>query len=72
MVGIGDTTAEVLNKCGGPSFQEVVGTEAKGRSFKWTDEGKEDEDLDITRKHYSEIYLKVERWYYDFGSHKFI
>ena len=50
----------------------MVGTEAKGRSFKWTDEGKEDEDLDITRKHYSEIYLKVERWYYDFGSHKFI
>jgi len=49
-----------------------VGTEAKGRSFKWTDEGKEDEDLDITRKRYSEIYLKVERWYYDFGSHKFI
>lgn len=49
-----------------------MGTEAKGRSFKWTDEGREDENLDITRKHYSEIYLKVERWYYDFGSHKFI
>jgi PEGA domain/Protein of unknown function (DUF2845)/Domain of unknown function (DUF4124) len=50
----------------------VVGSEAKGRSFKWTDEGKEDEDLDITGKHYSEVYLRVERWYYDFGSHKFI
>ena len=50
----------------------MVGTEAKGRSFKWTDEGEKDEDLDITRRHYSEIYLKVERWYYDFGSHKFI
>jgi PEGA domain-containing protein/uncharacterized protein DUF2845/uncharacterized protein DUF4124 len=50
----------------------VVGTEAKGRSFKWTDEGRGYEDLDITRKNYSEIYLKVERWYYDFGSHKFI
>jgi len=50
----------------------VIGSAAKGRSFKWTDEGEENEDLDITRKHYSEIYLKVERWYYDFGSHKFI
>jgi hypothetical protein len=49
-----------------------VGTEARGRSFKWTDEKNGDEDIDITRKHYREIYLKVERWYYDFGSHKFI
>lgn len=72
IVSIGDTKPEILNKCGEPNFQEVVGTEAKGGSFKWTDDGKEDEDLDITRKHYSAIYLKVERWYYDFGSHKFI
>ncbi len=50
----------------------MVGTEAKGRSFKWTDEGEEDGDLDIAGKHYSEIYLKVERWYYDSGSHRFI
>ena len=49
-----------------------MGTEAKGKSFKWTDKGEGGEDLDITGKHYSEIYLKVERWYYDFGSHKFV
>ena len=40
--------------------------------MRWIEEGEKEEDLDITRKRYDEIYIRVERWYYDFGSHKFI
>lgn len=70
IVTLGDTTLEVLNKCGDPTSREVVRTEVRGGYLGLTDET--EEDLSVERRYYKEVYVKVERWHYDFGPHKFM
>jgi len=70
LVETGDTTVEVLGKCGEPTYREVVGTETRGGYRGTTEEV--DEDLSLDRGYYRELRVRVERWYYDFGPHKFV
>lgn len=61
LVSVGDTTAEVIIKCGGPSMREFTGYETRG-----------DYKENISRGTYREISQKVEKWYYNCGRGNFI
>jgi hypothetical protein len=49
---------------------ETIGTETRGRSWSWSD--RDYKDRDIRRRLYDENYIKVEKWFYDFGTHRLI
>jgi hypothetical protein len=69
IVTTGDTTAEVLIKCGKPDYAEepasiTTGSFRKKRFF--DEEGRE------TERTYTETSVRVEHWYYDRGFHDFV
>jgi len=72
IVRIGDTSLEVLNTCGEPSFREYVGTESGGFYSRERREWDSESDRSLTRGRYGEFSVDVERWYYDCGRNKFI
>ena len=70
LVSIGDTKVEVLAKCGEPTLKEEISYETKGDlrgSGRYRRRGRF-----TYQEKYDEVSKKVEKWYYDFGSHKFI
>lgn len=72
IVRTGDTTLDVLNACGEPTFREHVGTEYGGLYAREQRESEEGTGRDVTRGRYSEFSVDVERWYYDCGRNKLI
>lgn len=62
LVSVGDTTIEVLLKCGEPSLREVVGYEKKGSYWERT----------YRKGTYNETCQKIEIWYYNSGKGGFI
>jgi hypothetical protein len=70
IVRTGDTTAEVLIKCGKPDYTEesasiTTGTSRKKRIL-------DEEDRRETERVYTESSARVENWYYDRGFNDFI
>ena len=70
IVRTGDTTAEVLIKCGKPDYEEEAASITTGslRKKRFIDE----EDRRQTERTYTETSVSVEHWYYDRGFHDFV
>jgi hypothetical protein len=69
-VRVGDSSAEVLLKCGRPSLAEDAASITRG-SHRET-KGIDEEGRLSKEGSYSESSFRVENWYYDRGSHDFI
>jgi hypothetical protein len=70
IVTTGDTTAEVLIKCGKPDYAEEAASITTGsfRKKRFLDE----RDGRETERTYTETSVRVEHWYYDRGFHDFV
>jgi hypothetical protein len=70
VVRTGDTTAEVLIKCGKPDYAEEAASITTGsfRKKRFLDE----ENRRGTERSYTETSVRVENWYYDRGFHDFV
>jgi hypothetical protein len=70
---VGDSSAEVLMKCGNPTMREEAATIKRGS---WQKGAREREGIDegslSRRGTYGETRVRVENWYYDRGMHDFI
>jgi hypothetical protein len=72
IVQTGDTTLDVLNTCGEPTFREYVGTESGGSFAEGRRESDDRTGGEVARGRYGEFSVNVERWYYDCGRNKFV
>jgi hypothetical protein len=70
LIKTGDSSGEVLSKCGKPSLSED-GPSIKSGSFRnrWRDPGSGDSR---SRGTFVETHVRVEHWYYDRGMNDFI
>lgn len=70
IVKVGDSSAQVLLKCGEPTYAEEAAS-IKSGTFR-SEQFEPDERFTLKEGTYTETKQKVEHWYYDRGSHDFI